>query len=222
MQLLMADCDDLAREGIHSVVSRISANVSINEARTFIKLIEALSLRKYDLVIVEPLAIGKNVAEVIKHIRAVAPESKILIFSQLNEMTHGALSIAYGAKGFLMKNCSIEEFVTAVRRIEMGRVYVGAALASQLATSSPHRSGYLPHDSLTEKEKLVYSMLVCGMRVVEVSKTLNLSQKTISTHKSRILSKFRLQSFADLLNYTIAYGLIDECRLRVKNFNNKT
>lgn len=222
IRLLLADCDDLVREGIRSVVSRISAAVSINEARTFLQLTEALSLRNYDLVIVEPLVTGKIGVEAIKHIREVAPEADILIFTLLNEITHGARSISYGAKGFLMKNCSIEEFQTAVQWIQKGRIYVSAALANHFAAFTPDGADRSPYDSLTEKEKLIYSMLACGMRVVEVAKRLNISQKTVSTHKSRILSKFRFQSFIDLINYTIVYGLLDECRLQVEKYNNKT
>jgi DNA-binding NarL/FixJ family response regulator len=221
IQLLLADRDDLVREGIHSVVSRISGDVSINEVRTFAQLIKALSLQEYDLVIVEPLVNGKIGVEAVKHVRDVAPEAKVLIFTLLNEMTHGARSISYGAKGFLMKSCSVEEFLNAVKRIQRGGLYISTALAYQFSSFMPHCSDNFPYDCLTEKEKLVYSMLACGMRVIEVAKKLNLSQKTISTHKSRILSKFGFQNFTELLNYTVVHGLIDECRLRVEKYGNK-
>ena len=216
-RVLVADNDDTIREGIYSVLDRQSLCTVFHEARTPVELVDHLKRHDYDLIVLEPCFAKKDNEDVIKSARENAPQSNILVFTRLDELTHGVRAIRCGAKGYLMKTCSISEFLKAARQVSNGKFYVSAALAVRVASHPKAKSNASPYKSLTRRELEVYSMLVCGKRVVEIANLLKLSPKTVSTHKKRIISKFACKSLSEIVNHAISLGLVDDCRTRVAN-----
>jgi len=216
ISVLVADRDDAVRAGIGAVLDRHAERFLIDEARTANELIQKLPARQYDLVILEPLFGRQNSEELIKTVREIAPHSNLLVFTVLDELTHGIHAITSGAKGFLVKTCSIDEFTTAAQRVRSGRIHISPLLAEKFALQI--RSGLVasPYESLTERELEVYAMLVCGKRTSEIASHLQLSPKTVSTHKSRIFSKFGLYTLTGLVYYAISHGLMADCRSRLE------
>ncbi len=119
-------------------------------------------------------------------------------------------AIKAGASGYLNKESAPSELVNAVRAVKQGRKYVSPALAQILATDLRAGHDERPlHATLSEREFQIFCKLAAGISVSQIGKSLNLSVKTISTYRSRVLEKMRMKNNADLTNYAIRNRLIE-------------
>ena len=219
ISILVVDRDEAARVGIGAILSRYSEDASIEEARTYDELKHKLTEHAYALVVLEPSFFKQDGDQIMQMVREISPQSNLLIFTVLDELIYGVRAISFGAKGYLLKTCSLDEFSTACKRVLAGKIYVSEALAEKIASQISSKPLASPYESLTERELDVYALLVCGKRIIDIAKVLKLSQKTVSTHKTRILAKFSFRSLTDILNYAVSHGLVDACRSRVAKFN---
>ena len=114
-----------------------------------------------------------------------------------------------GAAGYLTKGSAPENLVSAVRKIRHGGRYISPELAERLADHLTGNSEDEPHQSLSDREYQVFTMIARGMAVSEVAQALTLSVKTISTHRARILEKTGMKNNAELTHYAVVKGLVD-------------
>jgi DNA-binding NarL/FixJ family response regulator len=210
IRTLVADRDDTIRAGIRFLLGT-HAHV-IDEVRNYTDLITCVRSKQFDLIIVEPMPTDDHSDTLIKTLRTLAPDANVLVFTSSNELTHGVRAITAGARGFLMKTCSIEEFINAAERVSSGRISISSTLAERWAQGKSPPSTESLHDLLTKREIDVYSMLIAGKRVGEIARLLNLSAKTVSTHKTRILSKVSCTTLPEMISHAITHKLIGQCR----------
>jgi len=214
LRVLVADRDDTIRAGIRSLLAARPHISTVDEVRSQFELVERLKHGRFDLVVVELLIADGQADTLLRSIRDAAPEANILVFTALDEAVYGVRAITYGAKGFLMKTCSVDEFLGAVDRVGRGRVSISAGLAERCAKASGHYAPDALYDTLSEREIDVYSMLVAGKTVSEIARQLHLSVKTVSTHKGRILSKVACRSLTDIVKHAITHELVGRCQER--------
>jgi DNA-binding NarL/FixJ family response regulator len=214
LRLLVADKNETIRTGICAVFRQQSSAVSISEASNKAELMAALRTEAHDLILMEPLLCGGTGEALIRQVCEAVPGANILVFSDLDELKFGLQALRSGAKGYLMKSCSSLELVAAARKVSQGRVHISEALAEEVALNVQESQDRQPHQTLTERELLVFSMLVCGWKVTDIAAALHLSIKTISTHKARAMSKLRCRGISDIMRYAISKNLTEECRAR--------
>jgi DNA-binding NarL/FixJ family response regulator len=113
-----------------------------------------------------------------------------------------------GASGYLTKDHSPAQLLEAIRRVHRGGKYVSPSLAEQLASQLDGRGQRAPHELLSDREFEVMRRLGSGLTVSQVAGELDISAKTVSTYRTRILEKMGMASNADLVRYAARYGLI--------------
>lgn len=214
LRLLIADPDLTIRLGVRSVIIRWSSDFSIDEANNVDQLLNFLIAQHYELLLLDPVIGASSTVELIKRIRDAAPETNILVYSDLDELRDGSRAIHAGAKGFLRKKCSIEELTTAVSQVGRGKMYVSPMLVEEMATKLFRKAIGSVHDRMTSREWEVFSMQVSGNSIQECAQRLHLSVKTISTHKARLMEKLEVTSNSQMIQYAIAQGLLEECQSR--------
>jgi DNA-binding NarL/FixJ family response regulator len=113
-----------------------------------------------------------------------------------------------GASGFVEKTKAPETLLTAIRRVAAGATYVSPEIAEKLA-EDVWRGGAeaMPHERLSDREFEIFQLLGSGMSATEIAHTLNLSVKTVSTHRTHILGKTGLHTNADMVEYVNSHGL---------------
>jgi DNA-binding NarL/FixJ family response regulator len=141
-------------------------------------------------------------------IRARWPELPVLILSGFPEAHYATTLLRQGASGYLSKECDPQEIATAIRTVALGRRYITSAVAELLADSVSGERDQLPHESLSERELQVFLRLAKGETVGTVADQMCLSVKTVSTYRSRVMDKLKLQSNSDLTYYAMKNGLI--------------
>jgi two-component system invasion response regulator UvrY len=147
-------------------------------------------------------------------IKARFPELPVLILSGFPEAHYATTLLRQGASGYLNKECDPEEIANAIRLVSRGRRYISPAVAEQLADSVVGAGGSAAaadkplHEALSEREFQVFLRLAKGETVGHIAEALFLSVKTVSTYRTRVLEKLKLQTNSDLTYYALKNGLI--------------
>jgi two-component system, NarL family, invasion response regulator UvrY len=141
-------------------------------------------------------------------IRARCPELPVLILSGFPEAHYATTLLRQGASGYLNKECEPEEIATAIRTVARGRRYITPAVAELLADAAAGAQAALPHEGLSDRELQVFLHLARGETVGRIAELMHLSVKTVSTYRSRVMDKLKLQTNSDLTYYALKNGLI--------------
>ena len=132
----------------------------------------------------------------------------MLVLSVHPEDQYAVRALHAGAAGYLTKDHSPEELTDAIRRVYRGSKYVSPALAERLASDLAAGTRDVRHELLSDREYEVLCLLGSGRTVNEIAHALELSSKTVSTSRTRVLEKMGASSNADLVRYAAQHGLI--------------
>jgi DNA-binding NarL/FixJ family response regulator len=208
MRVLLVDDHPLVRAGARQLILDRWPDAQVLETGTLGAALDALdgcTLAVVDLSL--PDASG---LEALVKLRRRAPTLPVLVLSMHAEAAYAARAVQLGAAGYLPKDRAGEELVTAVQRLLAGGRYIGADLADRLADLLTGASPTQPaHATLSTQELRVALLLAQGRSVSDISQTMYLSVKTISTYRSRALEKLGLTSNAELMRYCLSQGLIE-------------
>lgn len=218
IHIVVADRSEALRLGVRAVFERQELPYAVHEAADRGELLSVLESRRCDLVLLEPMLCGGTGENLIRQLRALAPNAHVLVYTDMDELSFGVRALRSGAKGYLMKKCTSSELVTAASRVSRGRIHMSERLAEEFAISIWEGNVELPHAGLSEREQQVFAMIVCGRSVTEIGRLLNLSVKTISTHKTRAMRKLRCRNLSELIQYAVAHELTAECETLCAGF----
>lgn len=211
IRVVIADKNETMRIGMRTIFEKHAPNYAIWEASDRTSLLNKVASHECNLVVLEPLMCPGAGEALIRQVKRESPGVSVLIYSELDEKSHGVRAIRCGARGYVMKTCPAADLLAAAERVSSGRMHMSPALAEEVALSAWGDKSDAPHESLSEREKMVFSMLVCGWSVKNIASMLNVSNKTISTHKARALAKMRCKNLSELIQYAITKGLKEEC-----------
>jgi len=208
-RILLADDHKIMRDGLCSMLAKEEGVEVIGESengRTAVELAQAL---KPDVVIMDIGMPDLNGIEATRQIVADAPRVKVLALSIHADRRYVMSMLRAGASGYLLKECAFEELVHAVRAVVANRTYMSPAIADIVVDSVRHPSqDEIPADSvLTAKEREVLQLLAEGMTTKEIASQLQVSAKTVETHRQHIMNKLDVHSVAELTKYAVREGL---------------
>ena len=214
IRMVIADRNEAMRLGVCALFKQHPNMEVVQEADSRFALIDKLQKAHYNLVLIDPVLLGGHEEVLLRQICAVAPRSHILVYTEMDELHFGMRAIRCGAKGYVMKSRPAQELLAAANRVSTGKVHMSEALAEVVARHMWEGNESALHESLSDREFLVFAMLVCGKNVTGIAASLHLSIKTISTHKARAMFKLQCKSLSDMIQYSISHDLSAECRAR--------
>ena len=206
-RVLLADDHAIIRDGVKQILADTDDLVVAGEAANGAEALKLIAAQDWDLLVLDISMPGKNGLELIKLIRQDKPRLPILIFSMHQEEQYAVRALRAGASGYLTKESDSAVLIAAMRKVAAGGVHVSEKVAQLLARGHMPSTDELPHTRLSDRELQIFEKIVAGVRLIDIAGELNLSIKTVSTHKSRILQKMKLASDTDLVRYAIAKGL---------------
>jgi DNA-binding NarL/FixJ family response regulator len=213
IRTLIVEESGVARLGIRSLLAAHPQSLDIDEAASGAQMLAKLRERYYEFIIVEPALTGETGIALLKQLRTNSPWSDVLIYTKLDELTFGVDAIRNGARGYLMKNTSRDEFRAAVKRVGSGKVYLSRLLAEEFATGlRKYDTRNKPHEALSKREFQVFSMAVCRMTLVESAHILHMRTDTVRQLKQNMMDKLGVSTQPELVEYANAQGLTMECR----------
>ncbi len=209
IKVLVADDHTLVRKGLKQLLLETKDIEEVDEARDGKETITKVNKKDYDLVLLDISLPGRSGIDVLKQLKYSKPGLPVLILSMHPEEQYAVRSLRAGAAGYLTKESAPVELIAAIRKVARGGKYITASLAEKLAGEIGPSSEKLLHEMLSDREYQVMCMIASGKPVKEIAEALNLSVKTISTHRARILRKMHMDNNAQLTHYAIKHGLVD-------------
>jgi DNA-binding NarL/FixJ family response regulator len=209
IRLVLADDHTIVREGLKQLLAAAGDFEIVGEARDGHEVMARVRGLDFEVLVLDMSMPGKSGIELIKQVRAEKPKLRVLILSMHEERQYAVRAIRAGASGYLTKESAPRQLVEAIRRIAGGGAFVSPEVAQELALGAmPDAQGPL-HAALSDREYEVFLMIARGKSISDIAATLNLSVKTVSTHKANILEKMNMETAGELIRYALAQGLVE-------------
>jgi two-component system, NarL family, invasion response regulator UvrY len=208
-KILLVDDHKIVREGLKNLINLEKDMEVADEAASGVDAINLIRKNHYDVMVLDISMPNKNGVDTLHDLKHIAPDLPILILSGYSEEQYALNLMRSGCKGYLSKDADSDEIVIAIRTIANGKKYISSQLAELLTNELSHPSDKQLHEMLSEREFQVFFKLAGGMSPTEIADELNISIKTVSTYRTRILEKMSLKNNADLTYYAIKYELLN-------------
>jgi len=209
IKIIIADDHSIVREGLKKIISTTPNVVVTDEASDGMELLRKVQKNRYDIAVLDIKMPGMNVLDLIKTIKNDKPKISILVLSMYPEEQYAARALKAGASGYLTKESAPKALVNAIQKIAKGGTYISEKFSDQLVLQLNSDEDALPHDKLSDREYQVFRLIAAGQSNKVISEELNLSDKTVSTYRVRILQKLNLKNNAEITHYAFKYGLVD-------------
>ena len=210
IRLVLADDHAIVREGLKRIVGEAGDLQVVGEAADGGEVMQRVRELEFDLLVLDLSMPGRSGMELIKLVKAEKPRLRILVLSMHQETQYAVRAIKAGASGYLTKESAPAQLVQALHKIAGGGAYISAEVAEQLALGAmPGATAAAPHESLSHREFEVMRRLAAGESVTDLATALNLSVKTVSTHKANLMAKLGLGNQSELVRYALRHGLLD-------------
>ena len=210
IRIVVADDHTIVREGLKQLLAAGGDLEVVGEAQDGFEVMKRVRELEFELLLLDMSMPGKSGIELIKQVKAEKPKLRILVLSMHEEHQYAVRAIRAGAAGYLTKESASRQLVEAIHKVANGGAFISSAVAEQLALGAMPDAQGAPHESLSDREFQVFRMLAEGKSISDIAERLNLSVKTVSTHKANILHKMSLAPSGDLIRYAIAHRLVEE------------
>ena len=207
IRVLVADDHTIVREGLKQILAKSGDLVVAGEAANGNDVLRMVREQEWDVLVTDMSMPGRNGLELIKLVKAARPKLPVLVLSMYGEEQFAVRAIRAGASGYLNKESASDQLVAAIRKIASAGMYVSGAVAEALLRNVRDGERKVPHEQLSDRELQVLQLIAAGRSVTQIAETLNLSPKTVSTHKARILEKMHMTNQAELIRYAIEHAL---------------
>lgn len=208
IRLLLADDHAIVRSGLRQLFSLAPDIRVLAEAVDGASVLEALRGELPDVVILDVNMPGLSGPDLITRIKSHWPTLPVLVLSMHNEPQVAARVLKAGASGYVTKDSEMDVLLSAIRKVAAGGKYIVPELAEKLVFDVSLGSEKQPHALLSDRELEVFRLLAVGNGVNEIAEQLCISNKTVSTHKTRLMEKMNLSSTAELVRYALEHGLV--------------
>lgn len=207
IRFLVVDDHPIVRKGICQILDDFSTNTTIDEAGDASEAMKKFRANTYDLVLLDINLPGRGGLDLLEDIKSYNPATKVLMVSMYPEQQYAIRAIKTGASGYLTKESAPDELIVALEKILNGGRYITQSIAEQIFDAID-KQGPL-HEALSNRELEVLIQIAKGRSLKEIGEMLALSEKTISTYRSRILDKMEMSSNADIVRYALQNKIID-------------
>ena len=210
IRVLIADDHRLVRDGLRRILEETDDIVVIDEASNGQEALEKVRKNDCDVLLLDISMPGTNGLEVLSALKKEKHTCRILVLSMHPEEQYAIRALKAGAYGYLTKKSAPDELIAAIHKVSGGKKFITAPLAESLAYALDTDTERLPHESLSNREYQVFSMMAKGRATKDIAQELFLSVKTVSTYRSRILEKMGMKNTSELIFYAVKRGLVEQ------------
>jgi DNA-binding NarL/FixJ family response regulator len=205
-RLMIVDDHPIVRQGLRRLLETERDLEVCGEAETAREAKSMIRELQPDAVIVDVSLAQGDGLELVKDARAHYPHLPMLVLSMHDEAIYAERMLSAGANGYIMKHAASDQFLQALRRVLEGGIYVSEAVGNSMIEKFAAGDAYLsdnPVDSLSNRELQVLHMIGKGLSTRQTADALNLSIKTVESHRQRIKRKLSLRTSAQLMQYAV-------------------
>ena len=209
LKVLIADDHAVVRRGLKQILEETTDIVVSGEATYSREVLDQVAARAWDVLVLDITMPGRSGLDILKEVKQLSPKLPVLVLSMHSEEQFASRVLKAGASGYLPKESAPEELVKAIRKVCAGGRYISTSQAEKLIYMMEPGSDKMPHELLSNREYEVLRLIASGRTVTQIAEQVKLSVKTISTYRSRVLEKMRMQNSAELTHYAIKNRLVE-------------
>ncbi len=209
IRTLLVDDHQLVRSGIRRILEDADGIDVVGEAGSGEEALGQVRSLDPDVVLMDVNMPGIGGLEATRKLLRIAPALKIIALTIHMDEPYPSRLLEAGAMGYLTKGCDVEEIVKAIRHVSGGQRYIGADIARHMALTGFSGGGQNCFQKLSRREMQVMMMITQGHKLQDISDTLCLSPKTVSTYRYRLYEKLGVENDVELTHLAIRHGMID-------------
>ena len=205
-RVLVVDDHPVFRHGISALINAEEDLIVCGEAASSPSALDAMRKLKPDIALLDISLPGTNGIELIKLMKAEYPKLPLLVLSMHDESLYALRALKAGALGYVMKAEALTHVLDALRKALKGEIYVSPRLSERLifqAIQTTDTNSGSPVDRLSDRELEVLNFLGNGLGTKEIASKLNLSVKTIETHRAHIKEKLGFRDASEMIRFAI-------------------
>jgi DNA-binding NarL/FixJ family response regulator len=208
-RILIVDDHPLFRHGIADLINAERDLSVCGEADNGPSALEGIRHLDPDLVTIDISLRGANGIELLKSIKAEYPKLPLLVLSMHDESLYALRSLRAGARGYIMKQEALDRVMSAIRQVLRGELYVSPSMSGRMIEEfiqgGGSQSGGSIADKLTDRELEILQLIGQGHGVQQIARELNLSAKTIETHRAHVKEKLNFQTARELARFAVQW-----------------
>ena len=207
IRILLADDHAVLRAGLQSLLNRIDDMTVVAEVGRADDVLPAAEQCQPHVVVLDVSLTGGSGVQVAESLQARLPQVAILALSMHIDRDTVSRMLRAGALGYVCKSCTADELVRAIRAVAAGRAFVSPEVAAFLVEDCRRSDASVGAAALTPREREVVKLIADGLSTRQVAQRLNISPKTVETHRSNIMEKLGLGSIPQLTKFAVREGL---------------
>jgi len=207
IRVALGDDHSIVRSGIKQILSMTPGIEVVAEATQGAEVLDMCSAQAIDVLLLDLNMPGISGNDLITRLHLKHPKLPILVLSMHDSALVGTSALKAGASGYVTKDSDTNILIEGIRKLAAGGRFIAPAMAQAMALHSSSTSDALPHESLSDREMEVFRRIVKGQSINAIADSLSISNKTVSTHKARVLEKMGIASTADLVRYAMDHEL---------------
>lgn len=211
IRILLADDHAIVRNGLRQIMAGTPDIVVAGEATNGAEVLALVKTLDFDLLLLDMNMPGPGLSglDLVGRLQAGDAPPKILVLSMHNELHLVSRTLKAGVHGYVTKDSDQEVLIAAIRKVAAGGRFIDPSLVDEMVFNNGG-GDVPPHETLSDREFQILRMLAEGQSLLSVAQALHLSDKTVSTHKARLMQKLDIHSNAHLVRYAIQHGLVTE------------
>jgi DNA-binding NarL/FixJ family response regulator len=215
IRVFLADDHALVRAGFRSLLQSFEGIEVVGEAEDGHATLEFLKEKQADILLLDISMTGLNGLEVLGRVPKVSPQTRVIMLSMHANEEYVSLSLKAGAGGYLLKDAGPGELELAVRSVARGDIYLSPAVSKQIVDAYLRRgrangpvAQHAPFEELTSRQREILQLIAEGHSTKEIASKLDLSIKTVDTHRTELMARLGIHDIAGLVRYAIRVGLV--------------
>jgi len=208
MKILICDDHKIVRDGLRQILRQLHGVSLISEAATGNEVLQLLRVDDFDILLLDISLPDRNGLEVLQTVKTKWPLTNVLMLSMHPQEQYAKRALTHGASGYLTKDTASEELLLAVKRVSEGGKYISQELAENLARHLDNNKVQQKHEILSSREFEIMIRLANGKSLLDIAQELFISNKTVSTYRTRIMEKMGFHKNTELTRYCIENNLI--------------
>jgi DNA-binding NarL/FixJ family response regulator len=211
LSVILADDHPVVRRGVQALLERERDFSIVGVAEDGLETVRLTERLKPDILVLDLMMPGLSGLEALRILRERSPRTRIVILSMYSSNAFIAQALQNGAIGYVLKGCSEEDLVRAVREAASGRRFLSPPVTEVAINAyiEQFKKGPLdPHETLTPRQREVLQLGAEGKTNAEIAARLNISQRTVENHRASLMQRLGLQNQTELVRHAIRHGLI--------------
>jgi DNA-binding NarL/FixJ family response regulator len=209
-RVLLADDHGLVRAGFRSLLEKIPSVEVVGEARDGREALALLENHRPDVVLMDIAMPSLNGLEAVARARKEFSNTKVIILSMHTNEEYVVQALRAGASGYVIKDAAVAELGLAIQAVTSGGTYLSPRISKVMIETYLDRVGdeCAPLERLTPRQREIVQLIAEGNSTKEIAFLLNVSVKTVETHRGQVMDKLGIHDIPGLVRYAIRAGLV--------------